>query len=111
MFVLMRNQKISAQKLRLVARAIAGDSVAMALQKLSFAPQKAAKIVIKGLRSAIANAENNDFADVDRLKVAMVCVDQSYCLKRHTQKAKGRGAQILKPYSHLRIELQAIGAQ
>lgn len=111
MFVLMRNQKISAQKLRVVARVIAGNSVAQAIEKLSFAPQKAAKIVIKALRSAIANADHNYSVDVDMLMVATVCVDQSYCLKRHTQKAKGRGAQILKPYSHIRIELQAIGAR
>lgn len=111
MKVLMRNQKISAQKLRTVARTISGDSVSKALQKLAFAPQKAAKIVEKALKSAIANAEFNNNADADFLMVCMICVDQSYNLKRHTQKAKGRGAQILKPYSHLRIELQATGAQ
>lgn len=111
MFVLMRNQKISAQKLRTVARVISGVTVSQALQKLAFAPQKGAKIVEKALKSAIANAEFNHNADVDLLKVGMICVDQSYNLKRHTQKAKGRGAQILKPYSHLRIELTAIGAK
>lgn len=110
MNVLMRNIKISPKKLRVSARQISGLSVANALLKLAFAPQKSAKIVHKALRSAIANADHNFNADIEDLKVAAVSVDQGMVLKRYTQKAKGRGARILKRYSHLLIELEPMGA-
>lgn len=108
MYVVVKNQKISPQKLRVVARTISGLPVAKAFQKLAFAPQKAAKMIEKALRSAVANAEHNYRADVDFLMVGTVEVDKGMCLKRYTQKAKGRGARILKRYSQLRISLRAI---
>ena len=109
MKVVMRNQKMSPLKVRPVARTISGISVDEALRKLSFAPQKAAKLLMKALQSAIANASHNDQMDVDTLKVGSIAVDQAFSLKRSTQKAKGRGAQILKPYCHIRINLKQIG--
>ena len=109
MNVLIRNQKISPNKVRPVARVIAGKSVELAFRALAFAPQKAAKMIEKALKSAVANAEHNFNMDVDSLKVGSIAIDQAYSLKRFTQKAKGRGARILKPYCHIRIQLVMIG--
>jgi len=110
MNVLVRNQKISPNKVRPVARVIAGKTVEAAFRALAFAPQKAAKMVEKALKSAVANAEHNYNMDVDALKIGEISVDQAFSLKRYTQKAKGRGARILKPHCHIRIKLDTIGA-
>ena len=92
-------------------RVIAGKTVEMALRTLAFAPQKAAKMVEKALKSAVANAEHNFNMDIDQLKIGRISADQAFSLKRFTQKAKGRGARILKPHCHIRIELVLNGAQ
>ncbi|PZP62777.1 MAG: 50S ribosomal protein L22 [Azospira oryzae] len=95
--------RLSAQKGRLVADQIRGLPVERALNILTFSPKKAAGIIKKVLESAIANAEHNDGADVDELKVARILVEQGPSLRRYHARAKGRGARILKPTCHIFI--------
>lgn len=95
--------RISPQKCRLVADQIRGLPVEQALQLLAFSPKKGAGIVKKVLESAIANAEHNDGADIDELKVARIFVDQGPTLKRMHARAKGRGNRILKRTSHITV--------
>jgi large subunit ribosomal protein L22 len=99
----LRNARISAQKCRLVADQIRGAPVGRALQILTFSPKKAARLVRKVLESAIANAEHNQGADVDELKVARVFVDEGPSLKRFHARAKGRGNRIVKRTSHITV--------
>lgn len=95
--------RISPQKCRLVADQIRGLPVEKALQLLAFSPKKGAEIVKKVLESAIANAEHNDGADIDELKVSSIFVDQGPTLKRMRARAKGRGNRILKRTSHITV--------
>ncbi len=95
--------RVSPQKCRLVADQIRGLPVEKALQILAFSPKKAAAIVKKVLESAIANAEHNDGADIDELKVSTIYVDQGPTLKRMQARAKGRGNRILKRTSHITV--------
>jgi len=95
--------RISPQKCRLVADQIRGLPVEQALQLLTFNPKKGADIVKKVLESAIANAEHNDGADIDELKVSTIYVDQGPTLKRMRARAKGRGNRILKRTSHITV--------
>jgi len=95
--------RISPQKCRLVADQVRGLPVDQALQLLSFSSKKAASLVKKVLESAIANAEHNDGADIDELKVAKIYVDQGPTLKRMRARAKGRGTRILKRTSHITV--------
>jgi large subunit ribosomal protein L22 len=95
--------RISPQKCRLVADQIRGLPVEKALQLLAFSPKKGAEIVKKVLESAIANAEHNDGADIDELKVSRIFVDQGPTLKRMHARAKGRGNRILKRTSHITV--------
>ena len=99
----LRHAKISAQKGRLIADQIRGLPVERALNILRFSPKKAADIVRKVLESAIANAEHNDGADIDELKVATVTVDEGPTQKRMRARAKGRGSRILKRTSHITV--------
>ena len=99
----LRHARISPQKARLVADQIRGLSVERALNVLSFSPRKAAGMMKKVLDSAIANAEHNEGADVDELKVATVCVDEGPTMKRMKARAKGRGSRILKRTSHITV--------
>ncbi|HEX7046385.1 MAG TPA: 50S ribosomal protein L22 [Gammaproteobacteria bacterium] len=101
----LRFVRVSAQKARLVADQIRGKSVAEALQILQFSPKKSAHLVKKVLDSAIANAEHNNGADVDELRVSAVMVDQGPTLKRWMARAKGRGNRILKPTSHITVQV------
>jgi len=94
---------LSAQKCRLVADQIRGKNVESALQILTFSPKKAARIVKKVLESAIANAEHNEGADIDELKVSKVFVDEGPTHKRMHARAKGRGVRILKRHSHITV--------
>jgi large subunit ribosomal protein L22 len=96
-----RNAKISAQKVRLVADQVRGLPVDKALTILKFSNKKAAELVGKVLESAIANAEHNDGADIDELKVSTIYVDQGPSMKRMRARAKGRGNRILKRTSHI----------
>lgn len=93
--------RLSAQKGRLVADMIRGLPVEKALNVLAFSPKKGARIIKKVLESAIANAEHNDGADVDELKVRQVMVEQGTTLKRFQARAKGRGNRISKPTCHI----------
>jgi len=99
----LRFARISPQKTRLVADQIRGQSVEKALQTLTFSPKKAAGIMKKVLESAIANAEHNEGADIDELKIAKVYVDEGPTYKRMQARAKGRGNRILKRTSHITV--------
>ena len=101
----LRGARISAQKARLVADQVRGLEVEKALNLLEFSPKKAAKIVKKVLESAIANAENNDGADVDELKVSTVFVDEGMTMKRIRPRAKGRADRILKRTCHITVKV------
>ncbi|MDQ2070535.1 50S ribosomal protein L22 [Natronospira bacteriovora] len=101
----LRFARISPQKCRLVADQVRGKPVAQALQILEFSPKKASHIVRKLLESAIANAENNEGADVDELKVDRIMVDEGPTMKRFKPRAKGRADQILKRTSHITISV------
>src|SRR3546814_13136602 len=93
---IIRGVHISAQKTRLVADLIRGKSVAQALTVLNFSPKKAAGILKKAVESAIANAEHNDGADIDELKITTIFVDKAHSMKRFSARAKGRGNRIEK---------------
>ena len=97
----LRGVRLSAQKGRLVADLVRGKPVDQALNTLAFSPKKGAKIIRKVLESAIANAEHNDGADIDTLKVKTIHVEEGMTLKRFTARAKGRGNRILKPTCHV----------
>ena len=84
-----------------MADLVRGKPVAQALNILAFCPQKGAGIVKKVLESAIANAEHNDAADIDELKVTTIYVEKGMVLKRFTARAKGRGNRISKPTCHI----------
>ena len=99
----VRGARISAQKARLVADQIRGLPVAQALNVLAFSPKKGAGIIKKALDSAIANAEHNDGADIDELKVRTIYVDKGTSLKRMIARAKGRGTGIEKQTCHITI--------
>jgi large subunit ribosomal protein L22 len=99
----LRHARLSAQKGRLVADQIRGLPVEQALNVLSFSNKKGAALMKKVLDSAIANAENNEGADIDELKVATVCVDEGPTMKRIRARAKGRAARILKRTSHITV--------
>jgi large subunit ribosomal protein L22 len=93
--------RLSSQKGRLVADQIRGLRVDQALNLLAFSPKKGAAIIRKVLESAIANAEHNDGADIDTLKVKTIYVEKGAVLKRFTARAKGRGNRIVKPTCHI----------
>jgi large subunit ribosomal protein L22 len=95
--------RISAQKVRLVADQVRGLPVEKAEQLLTFSPKKAAHIVKKVLLSAIANAEHNEGADIDELKIQTIMVDEGPTMKRGRARAKGRGTRILKRTSHITL--------
>ena len=100
---ILRGVRLSAQKGRLVADLVRGKSVDQALNILTFSPKKGATIIKKVLESAIANAEHNDGADIDALKVKVIHVEKGSVLKRFTARAKGRGNHILKQTSHIYV--------
>jgi len=95
--------RLSPQKARLVADQIRGMPVERAVELLNFSNKKAAGIVKKVLESAIANAEHNEGADIDELKISTVCIDQGPMHKRWRARARGRANQILKPTSHITL--------
>ena len=99
----LRYARISAQKGRLVADQIRGLPVERALDLLAFNKKKGAALMKKVLDSAIANAENNEGADIDELKVSVVMVDEGPTMKRIRARAKGRAARILKRTSHITV--------
>lgn len=97
----LRGVRLSAQKGRLVADQIRGLPVERALNLLTFSPKKGAVIIKKVLESAIANAEHNDAADIDELKVTLIHVERGTSLKRFMSRAKGRASSITKPTCHV----------
>jgi len=99
----LRYARISPQKCRLVADQVRGLPVDRALQLLSFSPRRAARIVHKVVESAIANAEHNEGADVDELKITRIFVDEGPSMKRFQARAKGRANRILKRTSHITV--------
>jgi large subunit ribosomal protein L22 len=99
----LRGARLSAQKGRLVADQIRGLPVDKALNILAFSPKKGAVIIKKVLESAIANAEHNDGADIDELKVKTIYVEKGMVLKRFTARAKGRGNRISKQTCHVYV--------
>lgn len=98
-----RYARISAQKGRLVADQIRGMQVEEALNVLTFSKKKGATLIKKVLDSAIANAENNEGADIDELTVKTICIDEGPTMKRIRARAKGRASRILKRSSHITV--------
>jgi len=101
----LRGVRLSAQKGRLVADLVRGKPVDQALNILAFSPKKGATIIKKVLESAIANAEHNDGADIDSLKVKTIHVEKGMSLKRFTARAKGRGNRIEKQTCHIYLSV------
>jgi large subunit ribosomal protein L22 len=102
---ILRNARISPQKCRLVADVVRGRPVGNALAILKLMPKKGAEIVLKVLESAIANAEHNNGADIDELKVSAIQIDTAAVLKRMHARAKGRGSRIVKRNSHITVQV------
>ena len=100
---IVRGVRLSADKGRLVADMIRGKKVDQALNILAFTQKKAAGIIKKAVDSAVANAEHNDGADIDELKIKSIYVEQGAVLKRFSARAKGRGNRISKPTAHIYI--------
>ena len=100
---ILRSARISAQKARLVADQVRGLSAERAVNLLRFSDKKAAVMIRKVVESAIANAENNQGADIDALKVDLIYIDEAPSLKRFHARAKGRGNRIVKRNSHITI--------
>jgi len=98
-----RGARLSAQKGRLVADLVRGKPVEKALNILNFTPKKAAAVIRKLLESAIANAEHNDGADIDELRITRIYVEQGPTLRRFAARAKGRGTRIIKRNSHITV--------
>lgn len=99
----LKNAPLSAQKGRLVADMIRNMNVSSALDVLKFTPKKGAGLMQKLLSSAIANAENNNGADIDELKVSTIYVDEAPTLKRISPRAKGRANRICKRTCHITV--------
>ncbi len=97
--------QLSAQKARLVADQVRGKHVEEALDILAFSQKKGAAIIKKVLESAIANAEHNEGADVDELKVSTIFVDEGLTMKRIRPRAKGRADRILKRSCHITVKV------
>lgn len=99
----LRRARMSPQKARLVADQIRGISVERAVEVLAFGKPKAASVLKKVLESAIANAEHNEGADIDELRVAAVHIDQGPTFRRHRARARGRAGRITKRTSHVTL--------
>lgn len=100
---IVRGVRLSAQKGRLVADLVRGKPGDKALNILSFTQKKAAGIIRKALDSAIANAEHNNGADIDELRVTSIYVEKATTLRRFSARAKGRGARIGKQTCHIYV--------
>lgn len=104
----LKNIRVSPQKLNLVAAKIRGMKLPKALAYLDFCNKRVATDVLKTVKSAAANAENNHGMDYEKLYVCEAFVGQGMCLKRFRARAKGRGDSIRKPFSHLNIKVAEI---
>ena len=103
--VVLKNLRISPQKLNLVLGMIRRKKADVAISKLQFSKKRISKDVEKALKSVISNAENNHSLDIDKLYVKEAFVGKGTVMKRFHARARGRGARILKPFSHLTIIL------
>jgi large subunit ribosomal protein L22 len=101
----LKGAQISAQKVRLVADQVRGKGVEEALDLLNYSTKKAAHLLRKILDSAIANAENNEGADVDELSISSIFVDEGTTMKRLRPRAKGRADRILKRSCHITVKV------
>ena len=101
----LKGTRLSPQKAGLVANAIRGKTVQEAMDFLVFNKQKGSAVIKKLLESAIANAENNNYADIDMLSVKSIIVNQGMRLKRMKPRARGRADRIIKPTCHIEIIL------
>ena len=99
----LTNARLSPQKMRLVADQVRGLPVEKALDVLTFSSKKAATVIKKVLESAIANAEHNDGADIDELKISEILVDAGPTMKRLRPRARGRADRIIKRTSHVKV--------
>jgi large subunit ribosomal protein L22 len=97
--------RISAQKTRLVADMVRGKKVDEALIMLRFTPKKSGRLITKVLRSAMANAENTNAGDLEKLYIKTIKIDQGPRLKRFRPRAMGRATKIIKPSSHITVVL------
>jgi len=97
--------RVSPQKVRMLIGAVKGKPVEAGLNALKFMPQKAAKVLEKTVRSAVANADQNPDIDVDALIIRNITADQGPTLKRFRARARGRGARILKRTAHITVTL------
>ena len=100
---ILKGARLSAQKARLVADQVRGKNVEEALDLLTYSTKKGADVIKKLLNSAIANAEHNEGADVDELKISKIFVDEGMTMKRIMPRAKGRADRILKRSCHISI--------
>uniref|UniRef100_UPI003F70B1A9 50S ribosomal protein L22 n=1 Tax=Marinobacterium profundum TaxID=1714300 RepID=UPI003F70B1A9 len=101
----LKGASLSAQKARLVVDQIRGKGVGEALNILAFSPKKGAAIIKKVLESAIANAEHNEGADIDDLRVSTAFVDEAPSMKRIKPRAKGRADRIIKRTCHITVKV------
>ena len=102
---ILRHARISPQKCRLVADMVRGQPVGTAINNLKLLQKKGAEMVLKVLQSAIANAEHNQGADIDTLRVSSITVDVAPVFKRMHARAKGRGSRIVKRNSHITVQV------
>lgn len=98
-----RQARSSAQKIRLIVNLVRGKKVPQALNILTYSNKKAAILVKKVLESAVANAEHNDGADIDKLRIKKIFVNEGSTMKRMMPRAKGRADRILKRTSHITV--------
>jgi len=106
----LRFARISTRKTRLAAGLIRGRSVESATNTLAFTPRRAAQLLGKVLNSAIANAQTNFGADIDELRVSEVLVDEAKPFRRYRARARGRGARIIKPQTHISVTVSDAAA-
>ncbi len=99
----LSNTRLSPQKMRLVADQVRGLPVEKALDVLAFSNKKAARVIKKVLESAIANAEHNDGADIDELRISEILIDAGRTMKRLRTRARGRADRIIKRTSHVKL--------
>jgi large subunit ribosomal protein L22 len=102
---ILRHARISPQKCRLVADMVRGQPVGTAINNLKLLQKKGAAMVLKVLQSAIANAEHNQGADIDSLRISAIMVDVAPTFKRMHARAKGRGSRITKRNSHITVQV------
>ena len=100
-----KNVRSSTRKLKPILRAIVGKKVDNVIRDLTFSDKRISKDIKKTISSAVANAENNYQLDIDKLIVKEAYVGKGLVMKRFHARARGRGARIIKPFSHLTILL------